>query len=194
MREANVKRVTGETAVDVALLLDGPYDRERKLDTGIGFFDHMLDLFAFRAGAGLSVRCKGDLDVDGHHTVEDVGIALGQAVAKALGGKEGVARYAEAAIPMDECLARVALDISGRPFLVFNAAFPDERTGGFDVCLTEEFFRAFCVNAGVTLHINLEYGKNTHHMIEAIFKAFGAALKTAAGVTGTGVSSTKGVL
>ncbi len=194
MREANVKRVTNETAVDVALMLDGPYDRARTVDTGIGFFDHMLDLFAFRAGAGLSVQCKGDLKVDAHHTVEDVGIALGQAIAKALGGKEGVARYAEAAIPMDECLARVALDISGRPYLVFNAEFADERTGGFESCLTEEFFRALCFNAGLTLHINLAYGKNTHHMIEAIFKAFGSALKAAASVTGTGVSSTKGVL
>ena len=164
------------------------------INTGIGFFDHMLNLFAFRAGIALSVECKGDLEVDGHHTVEDVGISLGQAIQKALEDKKGITRYGEASIPMDECLASCALDISGRPFLVFNATFPTERIGSFETELTEEFFRALAFNSGMTLHINLVYGKNAHHMIEAMFKAFGCAFKQAAQITGTGVQSTKGVL
>jgi imidazoleglycerol-phosphate dehydratase len=192
LREAVVKRATNETDINIILKLDGPYCG--KIASGIGFLDHMLDLFAFRAGMYLDIVCEGDLDVDGHHTAEDIGIALGQAIAQALGTKEGVARYAEAAVPMDESLARVSLDISGRPYLVFNAAFPDHKAGGFETCLAEEFFRALATHAGLTLHINLEYGKNTHHMLEAIYKAFGIALGQACKITGAGVPSTKGTL
>jgi imidazoleglycerol-phosphate dehydratase len=192
LREAVVKRTTNETDIDILLKLDGPYGG--KVESGIGFLDHMLDLFAFRAGMRLDLGCKGDLEVDGHHTAEDIGIALGQAIAKALGSKEGIARYGDAAVPMDESLARVTLDISGRPYLVFNAAFPDYKAGDFETGLAEEFFRALATHAGLTLHINLEYGKNTHHMLEAIFKAFGIALGQACKVTGAGVQSTKGML
>ena len=192
MREAFLERKTNETSIKIGLNLDKK--SEGKIDTGIGFFDHMLELLAFRAGITLDVECKGDLHVDGHHTVEDVGICLGQAIAKGLGDKSGIARYGAASIPMDECLANCALDISGRPYLVFNAAFPDERAGEFETGQTEEFFRAVAFNSGITLHINLVYGKNTHHMIEAVFKAFGCAFKQAIRVTGDGVPSTKGVL
>jgi imidazoleglycerol-phosphate dehydratase len=142
----------------------------------------------------LNIGCKGDLNVDGHHTAEDIGIALGQAIARALGDKNGIARYAEAAVPMDESLARVSLDISGRPYLVFHAKFPENKAGDFETSLAEEFFRAVATHAGITLHINLEYGRNTHHMLEAIFKAFGIALGQACKITGTGVPSTKGIL
>jgi len=168
---------------------------QNKIHTGIGFFDHMLELFAFRAGFALEVNCQGDLHVDGHHTVEDVGICLGQALAAALGDKVGITRYGTASIPMDESLAHCTLDISGRGFLVFNAALPAPIVGGFDTELVEEFFRALAHNAGITLHINLAYGSNTHHIIEAIFKAFGCALGQAVCKTGLdSVSSTKGVL
>ena len=193
MRKAMVERKTKETKILVELNLDGK--GENQIKTGIGFFDHMLNLFAFRAGITLNVACKGDLEIDGHHTVEDVGICLGQAINKALGDKGGIVRYGDVSVPMDECLAACALDISGRPFLVFNAKFPPEYfCGDFEVELTEEFFRAVAMNCGMTLHINLMYGKNTHHMIEAIFKAFGAALRRAVNVTGEGVPSTKGIL
>ena len=192
MREAVLERSTSETQVRVGINLD--QKAENSINTGIGFFDHMLNLFAFRAGITLDVTCKGDLHIDGHHTVEDVGITLGQAIAKALGDKNGIARYGQASIPMDESLASCVLDISGRAFLVFNASFPTERAGDMDTELVEEFFRALASQSGITLHINLTYGKNTHHMIEAIFKAFGCAFAQAIAVTGQGVSSTKGVL
>ena len=200
MRKKNVKRTTGETKIEVEINLDEK--GKSKIGTGIGFFDHMLELFAFRAGIKLSVGCEGDLDVDGHHTVEDVGICLGQAISGALGDKSGINRYGSARLPMDECLAQVDLDISNRPYLVFNAAFNDGRigegakyqAGDFETELVEEFFRALVVNAGFTLHINLLYGKNTHHKIESIFKAFGVALSQAVKITDSGVSSTKGVL
>ena len=192
MREAILERVTKETQVKVQLNLDQP--GEAKISTGIGFFDHMLHLFAFRAGITLELRCDGDLHIDGHHSVEDVGITLGQAIAQALGDKRGIARYGATAIPMDEALARCVLDISGRPFLVFRAAFPAQTVGAFDTELTEEFFRALAFHSGITLHLSVEYGTNTHHMIEAMCKAFGAALKQAIALTGEGVPSTKGVL
>jgi imidazoleglycerol-phosphate dehydratase len=192
MRAAIFERTTNETSVKIEINLDKK--GESKIATGLGFFDHMLNLFAFRSGMTLNVECQGDLSVDGHHTAEDVGIALGQAISKALGDKSGIARYGSARLPMDECLAQVDLDVSNRPFLVFNAQFPAERVGDFEVELTEEFFRATAFNAGITLHVNLVYGKNTHHMIEAIFKAFGAALKQAVMMTSDGVGSTKGVL
>ena len=197
MRSAALERKTNETEVKVELILDDTATSERnstRIDTGIGFFDHMLDLFAFRAGVTLNIKCKGDLSVDNHHTVEDIGITLGQAISKALGDKTGIARYGEAAIPMDESLASCVLDISGRPYLVFNSEFPSERVGKLETELIEEFFRALALNCGMTLHINLVYGKNTHHMIEAIFKSFGCALKQAVSVTGGIIQSTKGVL
>ncbi|MCL2616076.1 MAG: imidazoleglycerol-phosphate dehydratase HisB [Defluviitaleaceae bacterium] len=192
MRESALERGTNETHIKIGLKLDKK--GTSRISTGIGFFDHMLDLFAFRADITLDIECNGDLHIDGHHTAEDVGIALGQAIAAALGNKSGINRYGQASVPMDESLANCVLDISGRAFLVFDAKFPTERAGDFDTELVEEFFRAVAFNSGITLHIGIAYGKNTHHMIEAMFKAFGVALKQAAAVTGEGVQSTKGVL
>ena len=191
MRQASIQRTTKETDVSVALCLEGG---EISVSTGIGFFDHMLTALAVHGGLGLMVRAQGDLDVDCHHTVEDVGIALGQALGQALGGEEGLRRYGSAYIPMDEALGFCALDLSGRAFLVFSAAFPEERVGSFDSCMTGEFFRALAMNAGVTLHLECRYGKNSHHMIEALFKAFAHALREGAAVEGTEVLSSKGVL
>jgi len=193
MREAILERNTKETKIKLELFLDD-FNAESDISTGIGFLDHMLDLFAFRAGVDLSIKCNGDLEIDGHHTAEDVGIVLGQAISEALGDKRGINRYGSARLPMDECLAQVDLDICNRPYLVFNAQFPNEKVGDFETELTEEFFRAVATNAGMTLHINMLYGKNTHHMIEAMFKAFGMAFKQAVAITGGGVPSTKGVL
>jgi imidazoleglycerol-phosphate dehydratase len=187
-----MERKTNETSVRVEIDLDTRGTCE--ISTGIGFFDHMLALFAFRAGISLHVECNGDIEVDGHHSAEDAGIVLGQAIALALGDKEGINRYGHVSLPMDECLVNCALDLSGRPFLVFNAEVPSQRLGDFDTELTEEFFRALAFNGGMTLHINMAYGKNTHHIIEGIFKAFGCAFKQAIAVTGEGISSTKGVL
>lgn len=190
-RIASIKRTTKETDVSVALNLDGG---EIVLDTGIGFFDHMLHAFAFYAGVGLTVKAKGDLQVDGHHTVEDVGIVIGEAIKGALGEKKGIRRFASAYVPMDEALLFAALDVSGRPFLVFDAPMPQERCGDYDTCLTVEFMRALATHAGLTLHIKALYGSNAHHMTEGIFKAFGLALKDAKRIEGSGVSSTKGLL
>ena len=190
-RIGEVRRKTRETDVSVTLNLDGG---PRDIATGVGFFDHMLTALAVHGGLGLTVRAQGDLDVDCHHTVEDVGIALGQALGQALDGKEGLRRYGSAYIPMDEALGFCALDLSGRAFLVFSAAFPEERVGSFDSCMTGEFFRALAMNAGVTLHLECRYGKNSHHMIEALFKAFAHALREGAAVEGTEVLSSKGVL
>ncbi len=192
MRTAEIKRKTKETDIEVFVKLDG--EGRVNIDTGIGFFDHMLTALGVHAGMDLDVRCKGDLYVDGHHTVEDVGICIGKAIAEALGDKSGIARYGSAFVPMDEALSFCALDISGRPFLAFNAQFTDFRCGEFDTCLTEEFWRAFAMNSGITLHIREEYGKNDHHIIEAMFKAVAHALKDAMTVTGGGPLSTKGVL
>lgn len=192
MRTGEIKRKTKETDIEVFVKLDG--EGRVTVDTGIGFFDHMLTAFGVHSGMDLQISCTGDLNVDGHHTVEDVGIALGQAVSKALGDKAGIARYGSAYVPMDEALGFCALDISGRPFIAFDAKFTDQRCGDFDTCLTEEFFRAFAMNSGITLHIREEYGKNDHHIIEAMFKAAAHAFKNAAALTGGGVLSTKGVL
>lgn len=192
MRTAEIKRKTKETNIEVFVKLDG--EGKVSVNTGIGFFDHMLTALGVHSGIDLQVNCTGDLHVDGHHTVEDVGICLGMAFAKALGDKGGIARYGSAFIPMDEALAFCALDISGRPFLAFDADFHDERIGGYDTCLTEEFFRAFAFNSGITLHIRKEYGKNDHHVAEAIYKAAAHALKDAMKSSGSGVLSTKGVL
>ena len=166
-----------------------------EIDTGIGFFDHMLTALAVHGGFDLSLTCRGDLNVDGHHTVEDCGIVLGKAFAEAMGDKGGIVRFGSAYIPMDEALSFCAVDISGRPFLVFDAEFSDDRTGEFDNCLAEEFFRAFAFNAGITLHIKNVYGKNDHHKLESMFKAAAYALKQAVRKNDTGsVVSTKGVL
>lgn len=192
MRTAKIERKTKETDITLSVDLDGK--GQVSIDTGIGFFDHMLTALAVHSGVDMTVKCNGDLNVDGHHSVEDIGICLGKAFAEALGDKSGIARYGSAYVPMDESLAFCSLDISGRAFLVFNANFSDDRIGEFDTCLTEEFFRAFAFNAGITLHIRQEYGKNDHHICEAIFKAVAHALKQALASNGGGVLSTKGVL
>ncbi|MBQ1252417.1 MAG: imidazoleglycerol-phosphate dehydratase HisB [Firmicutes bacterium] len=192
MREASLMRKTKETDIELSLYIDGT--GESTIDTGIGFFDHMLTLFARHGDFDLDVKCDGDLDVDAHHSIEDIGIVLGKALKEALGDKDGIRRYGAALIPMDESLAEVALDLSGRSYLVFNADFTTDRIGEYPTEMTEEFFRAVADNAGMTLHINLRYGKNNHHIAEAIFKAFGHALKDAVSLDGRGVLATKGVL
>ena len=192
MRTASVSRKSKETDVSVQVNLDGG---DVSVQTGIGFFDHMLTAFAVHGGFGLQLTCKGDLEVDCHHTVEDTGIVLGQAFLKALGDKAGIARYGSFFVPMDEALGFCAVDISGRPYLVFDARFPEERVGEFDTCMGAEFFRAFAFNAGVTLHLRAPYGDNSHHILEALFKAAGHALKIAAAKTADGaVLSTKDML
>lgn len=192
MRTASVSRKSKETDISVQLNLDGG---EVSVQTGIGFFDHMLTAFAVHGGFGLQLTCKGDLEVDCHHTVEDTGIVLGQAFLKALGDKSGIARYGSFFVPMDEALGFCAVDISGRPYLVFDARLPEERVGEFDTCMGAEFFRAFAFNAGLTLHLRAPYGENSHHMLEALFKATGHALKIASAKTADGaVLSTKGLL
>ena len=191
-RTAKITRKTKETDITLSLSLDGG---EVKISTGIGFLDHMLTALGVHGGFGIQLDAKGDLNVDGHHTAEDVGIVLGMAFSEALGDKSGIARYGSAYIPMDESLGFCALDISARPFLVFKAEFENERVGEFDTCLTEEFMRAFAFNAGITLHISAEYGANDHHKIEAMFKALAYALKTATRPNESGQAvSTKGVL
>ena len=191
MREATLSRKTKETDIRLSLALEGG---EVAVSTGIGFFDHMLTAFAFYGGLGLKLEVQGDLEVDGHHTVEDVGIVLGQTMREALGDRKGIRRFASAYIPMDEALCLTALDFSNRPFLVFDADMPQPMIGAYDSCLTEEFMRAFAVNSGLTLHMKCLYGKNAHHITEALFKSLGVAVKEAVAVTGTGVTSTKGVL
>lgn len=191
MRSAELNRKTKETDISVKLDLDGG---AADISTGIGFFDHMLTALAVHGGMGLTVKAEGDLNVDGHHTVEDVGIVLGMAFKEAIGDKKGIARYGTAFIPMDEALGFASVDISGRPFLVFDAEFPEEKIGDFDSCLAEEFFRAFAFNAGMTVHLKCVYGKNSHHIAEALFKACAHALKSARAVSGNEVLSTKGVI
>ena len=192
-RTAEITRKTRET--DIKIKLDLDKSGEVSIDTGIGFLDHMLTAVAVHGGFSLSVKCAGDLNVDGHHTTEDIGIVLGMAFREALGDKSGIMRYGSAFIPMDESLAFCSLDISARPFLVFNAQFTNERVGEFDTCLTEEFMRSFAFNAGITLHLRVEYGSNDHHKIEALFKALAYALKAAVKRNTDGsVVSTKGVL
>ena len=190
-RTATIERNTKETQISVQLDLDGG---EVQVNTGIGFFDHMLTAFGFYAGIGLKLTAKGDLYVDGHHTVEDTGIVLGQAIREALGDRKGIRRFGSAYVPMDEALAFTALDFSNRPYLVFDAEMPQERIGEYDSCLTLEFMRAVAFNAGITLHQKCFYGVNAHHITEGLFKSFGLAVKDAIRVEGTGVTSTKGVL
>lgn len=192
-RTAEITRKTKETDISVKLDLDGGSHAD--ISTGIGFLDHMLTALAIHGGFSLEVGAKGDLYVDGHHTAEDIGIVLGMAFKEALGDKSGIMRFGSAYVPMDESLAFCALDISARPFLVFNAQFTNERVGEFDTCLTEEFMRSFAFNAGITLHLRCEYGSNDHHKIEALFKALAYALKAAVKRNTDGsVISTKGVL
>jgi imidazoleglycerol-phosphate dehydratase len=195
MRKASVKRTTKETDVEVAVDLDGT--GTSSIETGIGFFDHMLDLLARHARVDLTVKAKGDLHIDHHHTTEDVGIALGQAVRKALGDMKGITRYADVHMPMDEALTRVALDISGRPFLVFKAEFSRDKVGTFDTELVQEWFQAFAVNAGVTLHVETLYGSNNHHIAESCFKGLARALRIAVAIDPRAageIPSTKGQL
>lgn len=192
MRTSEITRKTKETDITVKLNLDG--SGKADIFTGIGFFDHMLTALSVHSGFDISVNAVGDLHVDPHHTVEDIGIVLGQAFKQAIGDMKGINRYGSAYIPMDEALGFACLDISNRPYLVFEADFSDERVGGFDTCLTEEFFRAFAFNGGITLHVIEKYGKNDHHIIEALFKAAAHALKEAAALNGGEILSTKGVL
>ena len=194
MRTERITRKTAETDIDLEFSIDG--SGETNISTGVGFFDHMLTLMTAHGLFDLSVTCQGDLEVDQHHTVEDIGIALGQAFYKAIGNKAGIQRYASLSIPMDESLATVHIDISGRPCLVYHVEGLKDKVGSFDTELAEEFFQAFVNQAQLTLHIQLEYGRNTHHMIEAIFKCFGRALDIASKKNERiqGVPSTKGVL
>lgn len=195
MREYEIIRETKETKIYLKLNVDG--DGKSNVDTGVGFIDHMLTLFAFHSRMDLNVKCEGDLYVDSHHTVEDLGISLGQALLKALGDRKGIVRYGAFTIPMDEALVSVNLDLSGRPFLVYHASIPTQHLGNYETEMTEEFFRAFAMNALMTLHINEHYGKNSHHIIEAMFKATGRALKQAVSIDEKykdEVSSSKGVL
>ena len=190
MRKGTCRRETKETRIEAAVCLDGG---PVAVDTGIGFFDHMLEAFAVHGGLGLTLKAEGDLRVDGHHTVEDTGIVLGKALADAVGDTEGIARFGSFTLPMDEALAFAAVDISGRPYLVFDAAFAQERIGDYDSCLTGEFFRALAFNAGITLHLRALYGDNAHHVTEALFKAAAHALRLAV-VPRDGILSTKGSL
>lgn len=193
MKHGLVERKTRETEVSVEVTIDGKGIAD--ISTGIGFFDHMLTALSVHSGISMNIKCQGDLYVDGHHTVEDTGIVLGQALAQALGDKSGIVRYGSAYIPMDEALGFCSLDISNRPFLVFNGEFTNQMIGEYDTCLTEEFFRAFAVNAGITFHVNMVYGKNDHHKCESVFKAVAHALKMAVKETGSGETlSTKGGL
>lgn len=193
MRTAEISRNTKETQITVKLDLDN--SGKVNINSGIGFFNHMLTALAVHGGFSLDVQCKGDLYVDGHHSVEDIGIVLGMAFKEALGDKSGIMRYGTATIPMDEALGWCCLDISARPFLVFMAEFKNERIGEFETCLVEEFMRAFAFNAGITLHIKAEYGTNDHHKVEAMFKALAYALKQAVKKNETGAAiSTKGTL
>lgn len=193
-RAATVSRKTMETDITVSVQLDGSGITD--VATGIGFFDHMLTLWARHGLFDLTVRMQGDLYVDGHHSVEDAGIVLGQALLKALGDKAGIKRYGTVFVPMDEALAMVSLDISGRPYLVFEGELPSVKIGEFDSELLEEFLRALAVHAGLTLHVRIVYGKNAHHMVEAVFKALGRALDEATRKDEriVGVMSTKGML
>jgi imidazoleglycerol-phosphate dehydratase len=195
MRRATISRITRETEINVVLDLDGT--GQTSISTGVGFFDHMLDQLARHSLIDLEVSAKGDLHIDDHHTVEDTGIAIGQAMRKALGDLKGVTRYADVALPMDETLTRVAVDVSGRPFLVFRCEFPTEKIGSFDTQLVREFFQAFTMNAGITLHVDTVYGANSHHIAESCFKGLARALRVAVSIDPrqeNRVPSTKGTL
>ncbi len=195
MRAGKISRKTKETEIDVSVDLEGTGAAE--ISTGIGFFDHMLEQLARHSLIDIAISAKGDLHIDQHHTVEDVGIALGQAIRQALGERAGIARYAEALLPMDETLTRVAIDVSGRPFLVFRTEFPRQKIGEFDTELVREFFQAFAMNAGITLHVETLYGANAHHISETCFKGLARALRLAVALDPRqkgAIPSTKGTL
>jgi len=193
-RKAEVKRQSYETNISLSLCLDGQGNINIK--SGIGFFDHMLTLLAAHASFDMELNCAGDLEIDGHHTIEDIGIVMGKAFSEALGDKKGIMRYGTFFLPMDECLAMVSLDISGRPYLHYEVPPMSEMVGNFDTQLVEEFLRAFCIHGGITIHARVLYGKNTHHIIEAIFKCLGHALRIAVSTDPAlkGVPSTKGII
>lgn len=192
MRKATLRRTTGETDISITLTIDGKGNFEGT--SGIGFFDHMLHLFARHSGMDISLACQGDLDVDNHHTIEDIGITLGEVFEKALGDKKGIHRYGCFFCPMDETLSRIVLDLSGRSYLVFDVDIPVERIGSFETEMTREFFLAFANNAKMNLHMATLYGVNGHHIVESLFKGIGHALKEAVTIEGDTVLSTKGVL
>ena len=192
MRKATLRRTTGETDISISLAIDGTGRFEGT--SGIGFFDHMLHLLARHSGMDISLDCKGDLDVDNHHTIEDIGITLGEVFEKALGDKKGIHRYGCFFCPMDETLSRIVLDLSGRAYLVFDVDIPVERIGSFETEMTREFFLAFANNAKMNLHMATLYGVNGHHIVESLFKGIGHALKEAVTIEGDTVLSTKGVL
>lgn len=195
MRSASVERETAETQIKLSLALDG--QGVGTIASGIGFLDHMLTLFSRHSLFDLDVACTGDLHVDQHHSVEDIGIALGKAFQQAIGDKKGIVRYADSLLPMDETLTRVAVDVSGRPFLVFNTVFPREKIGDFDTELVREWFQAFAINAGITLHVETLYGENAHHIAESCFKGLARALRQAVSIDPREqgrIPSTKGAL
>lgn len=192
MRQAEIHRKTGETDIAISLVIDGEGRFEGT--TGIGFFDHMMNLLACHSGMDISITCQGDLEVDNHHTIEDLGIALGTVFLKALGDKKGIRRYGAFFCPMDETLSRIVLDLSGRPYFVYDVKIPVERIGTFETEMTREFFLAFAMHGMMNLHMACLYGENGHHMVESLFKGLGHALKEAVTVEGGRVLSTKGVL
>lgn len=191
-RSASVKRTTRETDIELSLSLDG--SGKSSIDTGIGFLDHMLELFAFHGSLDLEIKCSGDLEVDTHHTTEDIAIALGQAIREALGDKKGIERYGMCYLPMDETLARIVLDFSGRSCCVFRAEFTRDSLGSLAIEDIREFFMALSANAGLTLHAEVLYGSNDHHRAESLFKGLGRAVKSAISVTSDRILSTKGVI
>jgi imidazoleglycerol-phosphate dehydratase len=195
MRKAEITRKTNETEISVSVTLDGT--GQHRMASGVGFFDHMLDQLARHALVDMSLAAKGDLHIDDHHTVEDCGIALGQALARALGDKRGIRRYGECSLPMDDAQVRCALDLSGRPFLVWNVPFPTPKIGTFDTELVREFFQALATHAGITLHVDLIHGINSHHIAEAVFKAVARSLRLAVEADSRmagSIPSTKGTL
>ncbi|WP_288265250.1 imidazoleglycerol-phosphate dehydratase HisB [Dialister succinatiphilus] len=192
MRQAEIHRKTGETDIAISLVIDGEGSFEGT--TGIGFFDHMMNLLACHSGMDISITCQGDLEVDNHHTIEDLGIALGSVFLKALGDKKGIRRYGAFFCPMDETLSRIVLDLSGRPYFVYDVKIPVERIGTFETEMTREFFLAFAMHGMMNLHMACLYGENGHHIVESLFKGLGHALKEAVTVEGGRVLSTKGVL
>ena len=192
MRQAEIHRKTGETDIAISLVIDGEGRFEGT--TGIGFFDHMMNLLACHSGMDISLSCQGDLEVDNHHTIEDLGIALGSVFLKALGDKKGIRRYGAFFCPMDETLSRIVLDLSGRPYFVYDVKIPVERIGTFETEMTREFFLAFAMHGMMNLHMACLYVENGHHMVESLFKGLGHALKDAVTVEGGRVLSTKGVL
>lgn len=192
MRQAEIHRKTGETDIAISLVIDGEGRFEGT--TGIGFFDHMMNLLACHSGMDISLSCRGDLEVDNHHTIEDLGIALGSVFLKALGDKKGIRRYGAFFCPMDETLSRIVLDLSGRPYFVYDVKIPVERIGTFETEMAREFFLAFAMHGMMNLHMACLYGENGHHIVESLFKGLGHALKEAVTVEGGRVLSTKGVL